>query len=105
MLDERTTVKPDGYIPKDVFGPGYSLVQYGLNARHADIHKWYYFPQMKKKEEAILFKQFDNDWTKQGRTCFHISVADPNAHPKAPARESIEARILCFWNKEKLQRG
>lgn len=98
MLDERSTVKPDDYITKDLFGPGYAVVQYGLNARHADIHKWYYFPQM-KKEEAILFKQFDSDWTKQGRTCFHMSVADPNAHPGAPARESIEARMMCFWNK------
>ena len=61
MLDERTTVKPDDYIPKDLFGDGYTVVQYGLNARHANIHKWYYFPKMTNKE-AILFKQMDSDY-------------------------------------------
>jgi len=25
MLDERTTVKPDDYIPKDLFGDGYEV--------------------------------------------------------------------------------
>ena len=49
MLDERTiTVKPDDCIPRDLFGPGYNTVQYGLNARHAANHKWYYYPAMQK---------------------------------------------------------
>lgn len=60
VLDERTTAKPDDYIPKDLFGPGYSVVQYGLNARHAKHHKWYYFPKM-TKNEGLLFKQVDSD--------------------------------------------
>lgn len=100
VLDERSVAKPDDYITKDLFGDGYSIVQYGLNARHADQHRWYYFPKM-KKEEGILFKQFDSDWTKSGRTCFHMSVADSKVEAdKARERESMELRILCFWKKD-----
>ena len=71
MLDERTTAKPDDYIVKDLFGDRYSVVQYGLNARHASNHKWYYYPKM-KKDKAIIFKQMDSDYTKSGRICFHM---------------------------------
>jgi len=95
MLDERTTVKPDDYIVKDLFGEGYTVVQYGLNARHADNHKWYYFPEM-KRDEAILFKQADSDWTKKGRICFHTSVNDLKIK-KYRTRESIETRMICYW--------
>jgi hypothetical protein len=98
VLDERTTAKPDDYIPRDLFGPGYSAVQYGLNARHAKHHKWYYFPQM-AKSEGLLFKQVDSDFTIPARTCFHMSVKDPMAHEDAKPRESIELRMLCFWKE------
>lgn len=98
MLDERTTVKPDDYIPKDLFADGYSVAQYGLNARHAHRHKWYYFPQM-TKNEAIIFKQMDSDYTKSGRICFHMSINDPTASANAPARQSIEVRMMCYWKK------
>lgn len=98
MLDERTVVKPDDYIVKDLFGDGYTVIQYGLNARHAEQHKWYYFPKMEKKE-GILFKQMDSDWTKSGRVCFHMSVADPDLAAMPRSRESIEIRFVCFWKK------
>jgi len=80
VLDERSTAKPDDYIPRDLFGPGYEVVQYGLNARHAKHHRWYYFPAM-NKDEGILFKQIDSDFTLSGRTCFHMSVRDNDVHP------------------------
>jgi hypothetical protein len=96
VMDERTAVKPDDYITKDLYGDGYHTVQYGLNARHASHHKWYYFPRM-TKNKAILFKQMDSDWTKPGRICFHMSVADPAAPATVPPRESIELRMMCFW--------
>mmetsp|Transcript_28192 Transcript_28192/g.42651 ORF Transcript_28192/g.42651 Transcript_28192/m.42651 type:complete len:467 (+) Transcript_28192:109-1509(+) len=99
MLDERTTVKPDDYLARDLFLPGNNhLVQYGLNARHAKQHKWYYFPKM-PKSEGILFKQIDSDWTKTGRTCFHMAVKDPNAPKDAKPRESIELRVMCYWKE------
>jgi len=97
MMDERTAVKPDDYVTKDLFGPGYSVVQYALSARHADQHKWYYFPAM-EKDECILFKQTDSDWTKPGRTCFHMSAHDARVQTHRP-RESIELRMFCFWKE------
>jgi len=51
------------------------------------------------KNEGILFKQMDSDWTKPGRICFHMSVKEPEDKPSAPPRESIELRFLCFWKK------
>lgn len=99
MLDERTAVKPDDYIVRDIFGDGYTIVQYGLSARHAEQHKWYHFPSM-QKHEGILFKNMDSDWTKSGRVCFHMSVADPDFDdPAQKPRESIELRMICFWRK------
>jgi len=100
MVDERTVVKPDDYIVKDLFGDGYTVIQYGLSARHAEHHKWYFFPRM-EKHEGILFKQMDSDWTKSGRVCFHMSVADPDLAGNATikSRESIEIRFVCFWKK------
>jgi len=96
VLDERSTAKPDDYIPKDLFGEGYNVVQYSLNARHADNHKWYYYPGM-QKDEALLFKQMDSDFTKSGRVCFHMSINDENVKNVKHPRESIETRIMCFW--------
>jgi len=99
-MDERSAVKPDDYIPKDLFGDGYTVVQYGLNARHSDAHQWYYYPKM-RKNEAIFFKQYDSDWTKAGRVCFHMAVKDTtlpkDATPKV--RESIELRMMCYWKE------
>mmetsp|Transcript_39959 Transcript_39959/g.43320 ORF Transcript_39959/g.43320 Transcript_39959/m.43320 type:complete len:511 (-) Transcript_39959:39-1571(-) len=109
LLDERTVAKPDDYLPLDVIGDGYyEVTQYRLNARHANHHKWYYFPNL-RKHEAILFKQMDSDSTKSGRICFHMSVDDPTAKnddgiietetETIPSRESIEVRMICLWKK------
>jgi len=96
MLDERPAVKPDDYIMKDFISKDASIVQWALSPRHADQHKWYYFPRM-TESEAILFKQVDSDFTKTGRSCFHMAVLDPNAPWDAPPRETIELRMLCYW--------
>ena len=53
-----------------------------LSNRNSDQHRWYYYPQM-KKNEVILFKQWDSDTTLKGlficlfkyilaTDCFHI---------------------------------
>jgi hypothetical protein len=99
VLDERSTVKPDDYLPRDIDNPSFSTVQYFLNSRHADHHKWYYFPRM-TKSEGILIKNCDSDFTNSGRICFHMAIDDPNAPSDAKVRESIEVRIMCFWKKE-----
>ena len=75
-----------------------------------------------KKDEVILFKQWDSDTTlkgllfvyclhsswllftynvclhfQTGRLCFHTAFQDPNAPDDIPPRQSIEARGICFF--------
>ena len=52
------------------------MTQYLLNSRHASQHRWFYFPKM-TKEEMVLFKMFDSDTSKEGRSCFHSAFSDP----------------------------
>merc|ERR1719402_460 len=96
VCDERSLVKPDDYLVSQLFGPGYVLPQFNLNARNSNQHKWYYFSKM-KKDEVILFKQWDSDRSLDGRVCFHTAFKDPNAPSDAPTRESIEVRALAFF--------
>ena len=60
-------------------------------------HRWFYFPLM-RRDEALVFKVFDS--AKDGRARFtaHSSFIDPTTPPGAPARQSIEARTLAFFD-------
>jgi hypothetical protein len=60
-------------------------------------HRWFYFPRM-RRDEALVFKVFDS--AKDGRARFtaHSSFVDPTTPPGAPARQSIEARTLAFFD-------
>ena len=50
-----------------------------------------------KKNEVILFKQWDSDPTLTGRVTFHTAFADPSAPADAPTRQSIEVRAIAFF--------
>ena len=56
----------------------------------------YYYSGM-KKNEVILFKQWDSDTTLKGRLTFHTAFSDPNAPADAPTRQSIEVRAIAFF--------
>jgi hypothetical protein len=97
VCDETSLVKPDDYLGSDLYMPGgQRLMQYRLNERNAAKHRWYYYSKM-KKEEVLLFKQWDSDTTLPGRLTFHTAFSDPNAPPDAPERESIECRGIAFF--------
>lgn len=97
VCDETSLVKPDDYLGADLYLPGGSrLMQYRLNARNAAQHRWYYYSRM-KKEEVLLFKQWDSDTTVPSRMSFHTAFSDPDARPDAPERESIECRGIAFF--------
>ena len=105
MLDERTTTKPDDYLVSLLYTADepHPVPQYKLRPRYADKHEWWYFSAM-KKNEVILFKQYDSDHTLTGRSCFHTAFANNalrNANPKPAARQSIEARVFCFFPDHK----
>ena len=60
-------------------------------------HRWYYYPQM-RREEALLIKTYDSALDVPARRCVHTAFHDPAAPANAPARESIESRLLVFFD-------
>lgn len=60
-------------------------------------HRWYYYPQM-VRDEALLIKTFDSARDGRARCSIHTAFANPLAPPGAPARESIESRLLVFFS-------
>jgi len=73
--------------------------QYRLTAARAGEHQWYYYPHM-RKEEVLLFKQFDSQWTdlpNSSRFTFHSSFSDPDVSPNLPPRESVEVRAMAIF--------
>ena len=64
-------------------------------ARHDERHAWYYFPRM-KREEALLIQQWDST-DDAAKFALHSAFADPSSPPDAPARESIEVRLVVVY--------
>jgi len=104
MADESSIIKPDDVVVRDHFSfdeklGDYEILQYGLNDRNAQRHKWYYYPAL-TRDEIILHKQYDSDMDKEARLCFHTSAPDPTAPADNPCRASIEVRGLCFFPED-----
>lgn len=59
-------------------------------------HRWYYYPEM-SRGEALLIKTFDSARDGRARRSIHTAFANPLTAPNAPARESIESRLLVFF--------
>lgn len=64
--------------------------------RHADSHRWYYFPQM-EADQALLLKTYDSETDGRARFMGHSAFEDPTTPPDAPKRESIEVRTMAFF--------
>merc|ERR1711998_436030 len=73
--------------------------QYRLTAERAREHEWYYYPHM-RKDEVLLFKQFDSDPRNSSRFTFHSSFIDPNVEAHLPKRESVEVRAMAIFIEE-----
>ncbi len=64
------------------------------SVRHAEGHRWFYFPNM-TKSEAILIKGYDSADDGRARFTPHSAFVDPNT-PDSPApRRSIEVRTFA----------
>jgi hypothetical protein len=59
-------------------------------------HRWYYYPEM-DRSEALLIKTFDSATDGRARRSIHTAFSNSLAPPDAPARESIESRLLVFF--------
>jgi len=61
-------------------------------------HRWYHFPGM-TRDEVVVFKTYDSIGEQPGNGVgVHSSFEDPTTEINAPTRESIEARVLCFFS-------
>jgi hypothetical protein len=60
-------------------------------------HRWYYYPAM-QPDEALLIKTFDAATDGRARRSIHTAFDNPLAPPDAPPRESIESRLLVFFD-------
>jgi len=88
VCDSRSIAQKD-LVPTDLKHEVYMVT---FNPKH----RWFYFPDM-ETNEVLLIKGFDS--TEDGRARFtaHAAFEDPTAPSYAPARESIEARVLVFY--------
>jgi len=73
--------------------------QYRLTAERAGEHQWFYYPHM-RKDEVLLFKQFDSDPNRSSRFTFHSSFMDPEVEAALPKRESVEVRAMAIFIDE-----
>jgi hypothetical protein len=95
--DQQTVSSPDDYVSVDVpLSAEAHAEQYRLASHTKDKHLWNYFPHM-KKDEVLIFTQFDSDPTAPARFCFHTAFNDPTVDPALPQRESIECRVIAFF--------
>jgi hypothetical protein len=60
-------------------------------------HRWYYYPQM-SLTEALLIKTFDSADDGRARRSIHTAFDNPRAPADASPRESIESRLLVFYD-------
>jgi hypothetical protein len=66
--------------------------------RFSPRHRWFYFPAM-GTNEVLLIKGFDSMEDGRARFTAHAAFEDPTVPASAPARESIEARVLVFYGQ------
>jgi hypothetical protein len=60
-------------------------------------HRWYYFPKM-QRDEVLLLKCYDSADDGRARFTAHTGFDDPSSPPDAAPRESIETRMLLFFD-------
>lgn len=60
-------------------------------------HRWYYYPEM-QFDEALLIKTYDSATDGRARRSIHTAFDNPRAPASAAPRESIESRLLVFFD-------
>ncbi len=96
VCDARSVIAPDDFVPFDIVSATEVSETYHLDPGQHNFHKWYYYPNM-RKQEILLFMQYDSNPMTKTRYAFHTAVRSPHAAPNAPPRESIECRCIAFF--------
>jgi hypothetical protein len=66
------------------------------HAKEEDVHEWWYMSEM-EPDEMVVFRGFDTKQDMPGWRCPHTAFKLERTEHE-DARESIEARIVCFWD-------
>ena len=90
VCDSRSIAQND-LVPTDLKHEVYMV-------RFSPRHRWFYFPAM-EANEVLLIKGFDSMEDGRARFTAHAAFEDPTVPASAPARESIEARVLVFYGQ------
>lgn len=72
------------------------IIEFGLST-FSEKHEWYYLSGQ-RPDEPLLFKQLDSN-PNDNITLLHSAFVDPR-YAEFPARESIEMKILAFFDEE-----
>lgn len=77
---------------------GRSFDAIAIDGRHADRHRWYAFPEL-RADEVVAFRTYDTELIAAGGTYFtpHSAFRDPAVRLGAPARASVELRVMCLF--------
>jgi len=75
----------------------YNRVGQTRHASYDGNNAWFYFPDM-TPGEAILIKNYDTADDGRARYALHTSFDDPTAPVDAAPRESLETRVLAFFD-------
>jgi hypothetical protein len=101
FCDARTVGVDDAraFPVKDYAGSGFDFEALGVRpSREGQRYDWYVFPELEPRE-AVVFRTFDTDLVRAGKTFFtpHSAFRDPDVALGKPARRSIELRATCIY--------
>ena len=96
VTDARSIRRDEDFVPVPIHErPGAPTPFTGLNLKHDERQRWYYFPDM-QPDEALCFRLYDSDPSAVFPVA-HSAIDDPTSRPDAAPRYSIEARTVAFY--------
>ena len=96
MCDARSVAPEDWVIADLVYADRVGEI---YNLAWSQGQRWWYFPRM-TTDEVLLFKCFDSARDGRARFTPHSAFDDPTTPAGAPPRESIETRVVAFFDEE-----
>ena len=91
---DAQSIAADDCVPTDLVYPDRLGEVYSV--RYNPAHRWYYYPYM-RPDQVLLIKTYDSADDGRARFSAHSAFADPASPPTAPARQSIETRVMLFF--------
>ncbi|PVI00974.1 hypothetical protein DM02DRAFT_706601 [Periconia macrospinosa] len=96
VADATTVPDSDYQVRARKFRSGIKSANYVMSHGNKDEqHRWYYMYEM-QPDEIVIFKGYDTKQDFPGWRCPHTAFVLPGTE-NSPPRESIECRIVCFW--------